>query len=239
MDGYDDFKPEDKSKIDKVSKNWGIIFLIGVIICFFFITGMFWVVGSSQKVHKSGTSKSYSAKTKVGSYTVNGTRVTSEETALNTGSLAGQDFVVVELPAETVNFLKTKSEIKDLYNQDKKIVVYLAGLDCPYGQMFQSAVEEEQNKLSNNDYYNFYPLTSTEVAIMKQEDIDEIKNAGYEPPEGVLNEIDGNAKIDFNHTCSLFCIIKPDKNLVLSFSSGVGRDEAPLLSSWLEQLKSW
>lgn len=143
------------------------------------------------------------------------------------------------MPADTVTFLKTKSELKDLYNQNKKIVVYLTGLDCPYNQMFQNAVEEEHNKISNSNFYNFYPLKSTSVSIMKQESIDSIRQAGYTPPEGVLNEIDGASKINFIHTCSQFCVIKPDTDLVLAFYSGVGRDESPLLSSLLQQLRNW
>lgn len=132
--------------------------------------------------------------------------------------LDGINYSFKTLQDSTVNYLKTKSEYKDLYT-DKKFAVYYVGADCPYAQAFIDTIEPLKNVPEMAEKYNFY---AQEAAGMKT----------------FASMDEANADVDFSNTCHEFCIVKPDTNQVFSID-GIGYDEASKLDKIFEQLKDW
>lgn len=132
--------------------------------------------------------------------------------------LDGINYSYKKLPDATVNYLKTKSDYKDLYT-DKKFAIYYVGADCPYAQAFIDNIEPLKDNSEIAEKYNFYPEEATGMKT-------------YDSQE------DAKAAIDFSNKCQEFCIVNPNTNEIFTID-GIGNKEAAKLSSIFEQLKNW
>lgn len=122
------------------------------------------------------------------------------------------------LKSDTLSYLKTKSEYKD-YFTGKKLVIYFTGADCPYAEMFNTALGPLKSDSKYTSQYTFYP-----------------KNAsGYQSYDSME---DAKSSVDFENTCHEFCIVNTKKGQIFSID-GIGENEADQLSSIIDQLQDW
>lgn len=133
-------------------------------------------------------------------------------------NLEGIDYSIKDLPENTITYLKTKSEFKDLY-KDKKFVIYYIGADCPYAQTFINTIEPLTKDSAITEKYNFYPQEAAGMTTFSSME-------------------EAQASLDFSHTCQEFCIVNPARNQVFAID-GIGEQEAGQINNILEQLKEW
>lgn len=141
-----------------------------------------------------------------------------QEEKIQLTGLDGINYAIKTLPDNVVQYLKTKSEYKDLYT-DKKFVIYFVGADCPYAQAFIDAIDPVSSNSEFSSKYNFYPQEASGSKTFDNMD-------------------DANADIEFSNTCHEFCIVNPSKNEIFAID-GVGYEEAEKVGSIIEQLKDW
>ncbi len=142
----------------------------------------------------------------------------AQKPAIKLTGLGGIKYSVKNIPENTVNYVKTKSEYKELYT-DKKFAIYYVGADCPYAQTFIDTVEPLKNSTEYSDKYNFYPQQA--AGLKEFSSLEEAQ-----------------ADVDFSNMCNEFCIVNPAKNQIFSID-GIGSEEAAKLGSIFEQLKDW
>lgn len=132
--------------------------------------------------------------------------------------LGGINYSFTTLKPDTIEYLKTKSEYKDYFN-GKKVVIYFTGADCPYSEMFNTALDPIKNNQEYVSKYSFYARSafgSKTFETMK----------------------DANLDMDFENTCHEFCIVNTKYGQVFSID-GLGTNEASNISTIIEQLKDW
>ena len=56
-------------------------------------------------------------------------------------------------------------------------------------------------------------------------------------PEEYITEDEANALTDVNNTCSIFCVVNPITNHIITFS-GVGQKESDSLQNLLDYIKN-
>lgn len=122
------------------------------------------------------------------------------------------------LPNNVVEYLKNKSNYKNLY-KDKKFIIYYVGADCPYAQLFINTIEPLKSNTDISNNYNFYAETAS----------------GFKRFESME---DANAHLKFSDKCQEFCIINPAQNKIFSIN-GIGYEETSKLETIIKQLKNW
>lgn len=148
---------------------------------------------------------------------------TSKVSTMNTlPELTGMDginYFVKNLPDDIVIYLQTKSQYKNLYSPDKKLVIYYVGADCPYAKAFTDAIDPLTSNSKYTIKYNFYPQNAS--GIEKYDTIEEAQTA-----------------TNFSNTCQEFCIVNPSKNQIFAIN-GIGVKEAAKIPEILDQLSDW
>lgn len=142
------------------------------------------------------------------------------------------DYKFYELYPEVVNLIKNESEIKNLYSENKKFVVYVVGVGCPYGKAFTDAMDKlvkEDNYYK--DYYNFYRMP-----ISYGKSFPSVPADDKEAIEKVNKEM--QIYRDYMEACGLFSIFNPSTNQVMSLNA-VGYDTAEQMKNILDQLLYW
>ena len=133
-------------------------------------------------------------------------------------SLDNINHSIKPLPDEVVSFLKTSSDYKDIYN-DKKVVIYFTGADCPYGNVFEKSIKEYRKNASSNEYYEFQAKSASGIHWYKSNQ-------------------EAQVALQFSNLCHEFCVVNPIKKEIFSID-GVGTEEAQKIGTILEQLKNW
>lgn len=133
-------------------------------------------------------------------------------------NLEGVNYTYKDLSDEAVNYLKTKSQYKELY-KNKKFVVYNLTPDCACAKALMDTIDPLKANPEIAQNYNFYPE----------------KNPGK--PE-YDSEEDQKASREFASKCQQFCIVNPNTNEVFTINDINNKDVAKL-GSVFEQLKNW
>ena len=133
-------------------------------------------------------------------------------------SLSDINHSIKPLPEEVINYLKTSSNYKNVYN-DKKVVIYFTGADCPYGKVFEKSINEFRKNSSSNVYFKFHTESASGIRWYKSNQ-------------------EAKAALQFSNLCHEFCVVNPVKNEIFSID-GVGIEEAQKIGAILEQLKNW
>ena len=125
------------------------------------------------------------------------------------------------------------------YNQLKQMT--FEKLNISFTPLIKRATTiQMDNQISNQDnllYFDFYTMPNYEP-YMTQEEMDKyIKITGHAPTD-VITKKEADISIDFHKTCSMFCIVNPKTNHVISFY-GVGEDKAAKLQNLLNYLKTY
>ena len=137
---------------------------------------------------------------------------------LVSGNLNNINDFIKPLPEDVINFLKTSSDYREIYN-DKKVVIYFTGADCPYGKLFEKSINEFRQYSHSNEYYKFHAEFASGIHWYKSNQ-------------------EAQSALQFLNLCHEFCIVNPIKNEIFSID-GVGTEEAQKIGSILEQLKNW
>ena len=189
-------QPEPKAQTQKKKKSpieeWHLLLLLIVIVLIFTINT------SANSPSSSGISASYPSLTEMGKI----------------------KYGFKKIPENISDYLKISESFSPYYNAGKKFAIYFTGADCPYAQMFDSAIAPI---VSSPDYQQAYNFMSIDVG------------------QGVrtfTNMKEAQADIEFNRLCEEFCIVNPSKSEIFSIN-GVGEEEAARLSYIFDNLKDW
>lgn len=129
------------------------------------------------------------------------------------------DYSFRKLPNNVIQYLQSNSEYKDLYNTNKRIVIYFTGANCPYVQGFDDKINYLQQKTEYNEKYSFIGINASETKYYKTKQ-------------------DAKNDIELYKMCKEFCIINPQKQEIFSIN-GIGTNETSQLESVFYQLKNW
>ena len=132
--------------------------------------------------------------------------------------LKGMNYSFSTLKPETLEYLKTNSEYKD-YFDGKKLVIYFTGANCPYAQVFETALSTVKNNSTYSSEFNFYAQNASGMKTFS-------------------SQADAQADIDFSNSCHEFCIVNT-KNGQMFAIDGVGEEEAAQVGFVIIQLKDW
>ena len=124
-----------------------------------------------------------------------------------------------KIPDNVIQYLQNNSEYKELYNTNKKIVIYFTGANCPYVQGFDDKINYLQQKTKYNEKYSFVGLNASDTKYYKTKE-------------------DAKKDIELSNMCKEFCIINPNSQEIFSIN-GVGTNETSQLESIFYQLKDW
>ena len=125
----------------------------------------------------------------------------------------------IKLSDKTVDYLKNRSEYKELYNQDKKFVVYAHCDYCPYIKRIENAVNEYSKQNKYKGHYNFYLQNTPGYMTFESSD-------------------DMNAFTAFFNACSTFCIVNTKTNELFTVS-GSRVSLAQNMYYILDELRYW
>lgn len=128
------------------------------------------------------------------------------------------NYTYKDLSDETVNYLKTKSQYKDLY-KNKKFVVYNLTPECACAQELNEKIDTLKTNSEISQNYSFYPEKSP-------------GKPAYDSEE------DQKASREFASKCQQFCIVNPNTNEVFTIND-INNKDVVQLDSILEQLKNW
>ncbi len=132
--------------------------------------------------------------------------------------LKGINYSFSTLKPNVLEYLKTNSEYKN-YFDGKKLVIYYTGADCPYAQVFETALSSVKNDSTYSSGYNFYAQSASGMKTFS-------------------SQADAQADIDFSNKCHEFCIVNT-KNAQMFAIDGVGVEEATQVGAIIIQLKDW
>lgn len=139
-------------------------------------------------------------------------------------ALKGVEYNVYNLSDETIEYMKTKSEYSEEYNQNKKFIVYPGDFDdCPYGPNFTKELEKTRYLPGNAEHYNYHQRKYSGVgsigSINTYEELDYALRTGVTPlpPNILFLTVDHkNLESAFRSSCPMVCIVNPSKKMVLS-----------------------
>lgn len=141
-------------------------------------------------------------------------------------------YVVYELYPELVEYMKNQTELKKIYSEDKKIVSYWYGGNCPYGNAFSDAMKKYIKDEHYSNYYNFNPQTP----VYSSPHVSWPSDA---PQEVIDREMFKLVLFnDFMTAKGMFSVINPAKNQVFTVD-GVGYEEAAQIKNILDELLLW
>ncbi len=132
--------------------------------------------------------------------------------------LKGINYSFSTLKPNVLEYLKNSSEYKN-YFDGKKLVIYFTGADCPYAQVFETALSTVKNDSTYSSEFNFYAQNASGMKTFS-------------------SRADAQADIDFNNKCHEFCIVNT-KNGQMFAIDGVGAEEAAQVGFIIIQLKDW
>lgn len=143
------------------------------------------------------------------------------EKQLNITGLQGLKYSIKDLPDSIIPYLKTKSDYKDYYNQNKKFVIYFTVDGCPYNKAFVNSLEPFKTNSEYSAVYNFYAQNGN-------------RSVSFDNME------DFQADEDFHKACSSFCIVNPVKKQVFAINDGAAyKDLSANMGKILDKLKNW
>ncbi len=118
------------------------------------------------------------------------------------------------------NYLNNESELSRIYCDEKKIVCYWYGSNCPYGNAFSDAMKKfiDDKHYKENYYFKGKEATRISISANSEEEM-QIKN-------------------DFMLAKGAFSIFNPAKQQVFTVH-GVGREEASQIKNILDELIDW
>lgn len=148
------------------------------------------------------------------------------EKVLKKDSLKGVDYNVYDLSDETIEYMKTKSEYSEDYNQNKKFIVYPGDFgDCPYGPNFTKGIEKTRDLPGNAEHYNYHQRRYSGVgsigSINTYEELDYALRTGVTPlPSNILFLTVDHKNLEeaFRTACPMVCIVNPSKKMFLSLN---------------------
>ncbi|MBQ3644697.1 MAG: hypothetical protein II961_08885 [Candidatus Riflebacteria bacterium] len=135
-------------------------------------------------------------------------------------SVKNIDYEFYEIYPSLQKYINTESDLKEIYSDDKKIVCYWYGMNCPYGNAFSEAMKKFKDDEKYKESYYFRPKEAKRISIT------------------AYSEEEMQIKNDYMLAKGSFCIFNPEKNQVLTIHS-VGNEEAASIKLILDELLWW
>ena len=135
-------------------------------------------------------------------------------------SIKNIDYEFYEIYPGLQKYLNTESDLKEIYSDEKKIICYWYGMNCPYGNTFSEAMKKFKDDEKYRDNYYFRAKEAKRISFSaNSEEEMQIKN-------------------DYMLAKGAFCIFNPEKKLVFTIHS-VGKEEADNMKLILDELIWW